>query len=207
MNDKNKQPFSEEKVIAATKMLLEGLGEDITRSGLIDTPKRVMKYWRELTEGSHYTNQEIADMYRKDFQVSFDPIVYRRVDDVYSHCEHHLALMYNGTVHVAYIPKFWNKKDNSEGYKVIGLSKIDRIVHMCSKRLQLQEKLAADIAECISIATGSDEVYVLIQLDHACVSARGAKSRGVTITPYMTDKLKTNIQARQEIQNMIMLNK
>ena len=87
--------FNEQKVIEATKLLLEGLGEDITRSGLVDTPKRVAKYWKELTEGSHYTNQQIADMFRKDFQVSFDPIVFKECKNVFSHCEHHLALMFN----------------------------------------------------------------------------------------------------------------
>ena len=83
--EKNK-PFDEEKVKEATKMLLEGLGEDINRPGLVDTPKRVVKYWRELTEGAHYTNQEIADMFRKDFQVSFDPVVFKECKNVFSHC-------------------------------------------------------------------------------------------------------------------------
>ena len=207
MNDKNKQPFSEEKVIAATKMLLEGLGEDITRSGLIDTPKRVMKYWRELTEGSHYTNKEIADMYRKDFQVSFDPIVFKECKNVFSHCEHHLALMYNGTVYVAYVPAYWNGKDDTEGYRVIGLSKIPRIVEMCSKRLQLQEKLVADIAECIELATGSKQVYVEAILDHGCVSARGVKASGVTETTYMSPALRQNLEARREIQNKVIISR
>lgn len=86
--EKNR-PFNEEKVIMATKLLLDGLGEDLNRPGLIDTPKRVMKYWKELTEGSHYTNKEIADMFRKDFQVSFDPIVFKECKNIFSHCEHH----------------------------------------------------------------------------------------------------------------------
>ena len=199
--------FNEEKVIEATKMLLEGLGEDITRPGLLDTPKRVMKYWRELTEGSHYTNKEIADMYRKDFQVSFDPIVFKECKNIFSHCEHHLALMYNGTVYVAYVPAYWNGKDDTEGYKVIGLSKIPRIVEMCSKRLQLQEKLVADIAECIELATGSNQVYVEAILDHGCVSARGVKASGVTETTYMSPALRQNSEARREIQNKVIISR
>lgn len=202
--EKNK-PFDEEKVKEATKMLLEGLGEDINRPGLVDTPKRVVKYWRELTEGAHYTNQEIADMFRKDFQVSFDPVVFKECKNVFSHCEHHLALMYNGTVYVAYVPAYWNGKDATEGYRVIGLSKIPRIVDMCSKRLQLQEKLVADIAECISLATGSDQVYVEAILDHGCVSARGAKASGVTETTYMSPALRENLEARHEIQNKVII--
>lgn len=199
--------FDEEKVEQATRLLLEGLGEDINRSGLIDTPKRVVKYWRELTEGSHYTNQEIADMYKKDFQVSFDPIVFKECKNVFSHCEHHLALMYNGTVYVAYIPTFWNGVDDTEGYRVIGLSKIPRIVEMCSKRLQLQEKLVADIAECIELATGSKQVYVEAILDHGCVSARGVKASGVTETTYMSPALRENLQARLEIQNKVIISR
>lgn len=200
---KNKS-FNEQKVQKATQLLLEGLGEDINRPGLKDTPKRVVKYWKELTEGSHYTNKEIAEMYKKDFQVSFDPIVFKTCENIFSHCEHHLALMYNGTVYVQYIPKYWNGKNDKDGYKVIGLSKIPRIVEMCAKRLQLQEKLAADIAECIELATGSDEVYVVVVMDHGCVSARGVKSSGVTITPYMSAKLRNNKQARLEMQSNVL---
>ena len=199
--------FNEQKVIAATKLLLEGLGEDVTRPGLIDTPKRVMKYWKELTEGSHYTNQQIADMYKKDFQVSFDPIVFKECKNIFSHCEHHLALMFNGTIYVAYIPTYWNGKNDKEGYRVIGLSKIPRIVEMCAKRLQLQEKLVADIAECISLATGSTQVYVEAIMDHGCVSARGVKSSGITETTYISPALRNNTQARMEIQNKIIISK
>lgn len=197
------KPFDEEKVMEATKMLLEGLGEDITRPGLVDTPKRVMKYWRELTEGSHYTNKEIADMFRKDFQVSFDPIVFKECKNIFSHCEHHLALMYNGVVYVAYVPAYWNGKDDSEGYRVIGLSKIPRIVDMCSKRLQLQEKFVADVAECIELATGSKQVFVEAIMDHGCVSARGIKASGITETTFMSPALRENTAARQEIQNKV----
>lgn len=199
--------FDEQKVIEATKLLLEGLGEDITRSDLVDTPKRVMKYWKELTEGSHYTNEQIANMYRKDFQVSFDPIVFKECKNIYSTCCHHLALMFNGTVYVAYIPTYWNGKDSNDGYRVIGLSKIPRIVEMCSKRLQLQEKLVADIAECIELATGSDQVYVEAIMDHGCVSARGVKSSGITETTYMSPALRNNAQARMEIQNKVILSR
>ena len=129
------------KVEEAVKNLLTALGEDITRPGLLETPRRVAGYWKEMLEGENYTNKEIANMFRKDFQVSYDSMVIKECSNIFSTCEHHMALMYNGTVYVAYIPNFWNGKDDSEGYRVIGLSKIPRIVDMCSKRLQLQEKL------------------------------------------------------------------
>ena len=188
------------KVEEAVKNLLIALGEDITRPGLVETPKRVAGYWKEMLEGENYTNKEIADMFRKDFQVSYDSMVIKECNNVFSTCEHHMALMYNGTVYVAYIPNFWNDKDDSEGYRVIGLSKIPRIVDMCSKRLQLQEKLCADIAECIQYSTGSNRVYVRLIMDHGCVSARGIKSSGVTDVTYITPELRKNSEARKELE-------
>ena len=185
------------RVEDAVRNLLDALGEDVTREGLKDTPRRVAKYWAELLEGEDYTNKEIAEMYRKDFNVSYDSMVIKECKNVFSHCEHHLALMYNGTVYVAYIPVYWNGVDASEGYRVIGLSKIPRIVEMCSKRLQLQEKLCADIAECIQLATGSESVYVRAIMDHGCVSARGSKSSGVTDVTYITPKLREDGETRK----------
>lgn len=191
--------FNYEAVKDATKQLLIAMGEDPEREGLKETPRRVAGYWQELLEGNQYTNAEIAEKFKKDFEVGYSNLVVKEVENVFSHCEHHLALMYNGTCYVAYIPK-----QNSDGtYNVIGLSKIDRIVHMCSKRLQLQEKLAADIAECISLATGSDEVYVQIIMNHGCVSARGPKSQGKTDVTFLSDKLKGNKDARMEIETKI----
>jgi GTP cyclohydrolase I len=107
--------------------------------------------------------------------------------------------MYNMTVVVAYIPK----QVGEDKYEVIGLSKIPRIVDLCSKRLQLQEKLAQDIAECISLATGSDDVFVNIKGDHACVSARGVKSDGFTDVTYMQGMFRDNPDLRNEIERKI----
>lgn len=202
-----KNKFDRKAVEEATKQLLIAMGQDIERPGLKETPRRVGGYWEELLEGEQYTNKEIAEMFRKDFQVSFDPIVFKECKNVFSHCEHHLALMFNGTVYVAYIPAFWNGKDDTEGYRVIGLSKIPRIVDMCSKRLQLQEKLVADIAECIELATGSNQVYVEAILDHGCVSARGVKASGMTEATYMSPALRDNLEARREIQNKVIISK
>lgn len=188
--------FNYEKVKEATKQLLIAMGQDIERPGLKETPRRVAGYWQELLEGENYTNREIAEKYNKSFDVGYSNLVVKEVKNVYSHCEHHLALMFNGTVYVAYVPI-----QNEDGsYKVLGLSKIDRIVDLCSKRLQLQEKLAADIAETISIATGSNLVYVQIVMNHGCVSARGPKSEGVTDVTFISDELKLDEQARQEIE-------
>ena len=194
MNNK----FDENAVESCIKTLLIAMGEDINRPGLKETPRRVTGYWKELLEGENYTNKEIAEKFKKDFIVSQNNLVIKEVKNVYSHCEHHLALMFNGIVYVAYIPI---KVEN--GYKVLGLSKIDRIVDLCSKRLQLQEKLASDIAECIEIATGSNQVYVQILMNHGCVSARGPKSEGITDVTYISNALKNNSETRQEIETKI----
>lgn len=190
--------FNEEKCKQAVKLLLESFGEDTEREGLKETPRRVAGYWKELLEGNEYTNKEIAEKYSKMFVVPNDTLVVKEVKNVYSHCEHHLALMFNMKVVVAYIPK---KVKN--GYQVIGLSKIPRIVEMCSKRLQLQEKLASDIAECISLATGSKDVYVNVSGDHGCVSARGAKSSGFTDVTYLSGKFRTNSDLRNEVERKL----
>jgi len=191
------------KVEKAVKDLLIALGEDITQEGLVETPRRVAKYWAEMLEGEDYTNEQIAEMFKKDFTVSYDSMVIKECKNVFSTCCHHMATMYNGTVYVAYIPVLVDNVHPEKGYKVIGLSKIPRIVDMCSRRLQLQEQLNADIAECIQIATGSNEVYVRSIMDHACVSARGARSSGVTDTTYITPKLRMDVETRKEIESKV----
>lgn len=191
--------FNEEKCKEAVKLLLESFGEDINREGLKETPRRVAGYWKELLEGNNYTNKEIAEMYSKEFEVSSNPLVVKEIKNVYSHCEHHLALMYNMKVVVAYLPVEVGKNK----YKVIGLSKIPRIVDKCAKRLQLQEKLAEDISECISLATGSNDVYVNIIADHACVSARGAKSDGFTDVTSLKGRFETNSDLRNEVERKV----
>lgn len=191
--------FNEEKCKEAVKLLLESFGEDVNREGLKETPRRVAGYWKELLEGNNYTNKEIAEMYSKEFEVSSNPLVVKEIKNVYSHCEHHLALMYNMKVVVAYLPVEVEKNK----YKVIGLSKIPRIVDKCAKRLQLQEKLAEDISECISLATGSNDVYVNIIADHACVSARGAKSDGFTDVTSLKGRFETNSDLRNEVERKV----
>lgn len=191
-----KRKFDFEATKEAVKNLLIAMGEDPERPGLKETPKRVAGYWQELLEGNNYTNKEIAEMYNKSFEVGYDPIVTIYQENIYSHCEHHLALMFDGSAIIGYIPV-----QNEDGtFKVLGLSKLYRIVEMCSKRLQLQEKLASDIAECISLATGSKEVYVNLNMKHGCVSARGVKAQGATNVTFMTKTLRKNIEARQEFE-------
>ena len=173
-----------DKIEQATKMLIEALGDDPSRQGLVETPKRVAKYWKELGEGMMYTNEEIGNMYKKEFEIDSRDLVTMPGIDVFSHCEHHLALMYDMQVSVAYLPK--------DG-KVLGLSKIARIADMCAKRLQLQERIGMDIAECISIATGSEDVLVVVQGKHSCMTARGIKKvNAVTKTSTARGRFETD---------------
>ena len=130
--------------------ILVALGDDPNRDGLKETPDRVARMYEEVFEGMNYTNDEIADMFNKTFEEvdvsseSKDMVLVKDIE-IFSYCEHHLALMYDMKVSVAYIPNG----------KVIGLSKIARVADMVSKRLQLQEKIGTDIAYIMQKITGS----------------------------------------------------
>ena len=146
--------------------ILEAIGENPDREGLVETPERVARMLEEMLEGIQYSNHDIAEMFGKTFEVPNNDTVVMRDITVYSYCEHHFALMYDMTVNVAYIPRG----------KVLGLSKIARICDMAAKRLQLQERLGNDIAEIISEAAGTPDVAVAIRGSHSCMTARGIKN-------------------------------
>ena len=156
--------------------LLEAIGDDPDREGLKETPARVARMYAEVFEGMNYTNHEIAQMFDKTFEedlhfseTNSDFVIVRDID-IFSYCEHHMALMYDMKVTVAYVPNG----------KVIGLSKIARIADMVSKRLQLQERIGTDIAEIMQEVTGSEDVAVLIEGCHSCMTARGIKKPHAT---------------------------
>lgn len=177
------------------KGILIALGDDPDREGLKETPQRVAKMYEEVFEGMNYTNEEIAKMFDKtfseDYSTNSSDVVLVKDIDVFSYCEHHLALMYDMKVSVAYIPKG----------KVIGLSKIARIADMAAKRLQLQERLGKDIADIISIVTGSDDVAVMIEGCHSCMTARGIKkTASKTYTETLRGKFKTDSMLQMRIR-------
>ncbi|MDO4941990.1 MAG: GTP cyclohydrolase I FolE [Lachnospiraceae bacterium] len=150
--------------------ILVALGDDPEREGLKETPDRVARMYEEVFEGMNYTNDEIAEMFGKTFveeatDKGKNDIVLVKNIDIFSFCEHHMALMYDMKVSVAYTPTD----------KVIGLSKIARIAEMAGKRLQLQERIGSDIAQIISKVTGSNDVAVIIEGCHSCMTARGIK--------------------------------
>ena len=170
--------------------ILKALGDNPEREGLKDTPKRVAKMYEEVFEGMNYTNEEIADMFNKTFALdrleeasenvecksqngTSDMVVVKDIE-LFSYCEHHLALMYDMKVTVAYLPKG----------KVIGLSKIARIADMVGKRLQLQERIGSDIAEILKEILDTEDVAVIIEGTHSCMTARGIKKNQATTKTY-----------------------
>lgn len=171
----NKKKIDTEAIAYHIREILKALGDNPEREGLKDTPKRVAKMYEEVFEGMNYTNKEIADMFNKTFVLNecdeYDGIekmqnmVVVRDIDIFSYCEHHLALMYDMKVTVAYIPKD----------RVIGISKIARIADMVSKRLQLQERIGTDIADIVQMVTGAEDIAVFIEGCHSCMTARGIK--------------------------------
>lgn len=176
--------------------ILQALGDDPDREGLKDTPERVAKMYQEVFEGMNYTNKEIAEMFDKtfsdemDFETDSKDMVVVKDIDIFSYCEHHMALMYDMKVTVAYIPNG----------KVIGLSKIARIADMVSKRLQLQERIGTDIAQIMEIITGSEDIAVVIKGSHSCMTARGIKKPGaVTHTTTLRGKFKDDMTLQMKL--------
>lgn len=161
--------------------ILAALGDNPDREGLKETPDRVARMYEEVFEGMNYSNHEIAEMFHKTFEDKMDftnasqDMVLVKDIEIFSYCEHHLALMYDMMVTVAYLPKG----------KVIGLSKIARIADMVGKRLQLQERIGSDIAQILQEILGSEDVAVVIEGTHSCMTARGIK-KGTAATKTYT---------------------
>ena len=177
--------------------LLAIMDPDPNRPGLKETPHRVWKYWNELLEGQWVTNDDIANdvKYNKCFEeCKSGQLVVEKDIPIFSHCEHHLALMYDMKVAIAYIPKD----------KVIGLSKLGRIADMCSRRLQLQEKIGEDIADVLKKILGTEDVAVIIEGKHGCMTARGIRAReAVTKTACLNGLFVGNTALRNELYSLL----
>ncbi len=176
------------------KAIIVALGDDPQREGLIETPDRVARMYEEVFEGMNYTNDDIAKMYGKTFEKpeqNGDDMVVVKDIEVFSYCEHHIALMYNMKVTVAYIPKD----------KILGLSKIARIADMVAKRLQVQERIGSDIAEIMQKVTGSEDIAVLIEANHSCMTARGIKNaQAKTFTSKLCGRFKTESELYNRVK-------
>src|SRR2546429_5668502 len=175
------------------RKLLSDLGEDPGREGLLNTPKRVEKAYRFLTSGYHADIDQVLN--NALFTVDYSEMVIVRVIDFYSLCEHHL-LPFFGRCHVAYIPTT----------RVIGLSKIPRLVEVFSRRLQVQERLTNQIADTIRDKINPLGVAVVMEATHLCMSMRGVeKQNSFAVTSAMAGAFRNNARTRMEFLELIKL--
>jgi len=149
------------------KGLLESLGADLEDSAMSETPTRMTNYLMEVFEGQLYSNEEIAKKFDKQFEIGSDDLVIVKDITVFSHCEHHGALMYDGKIAIAYLP---------ENGKVLGLSKFARISELVCKRFQVQERIVRDIAEVLEFLGMKNFMVVMYDTKHACMTTRGVKN-------------------------------
>ena len=159
----------QKKIEEAVRLLLEGIGEDVTREGLVDTPNRIARMFEEIYKGM---DEDPAQHLSKTFEVDSDGIVLEKDITFYSTCEHHM-LPFFGKVHIAYIP---------DG-RVVGLSKLARTVEVFARRLQIQEQMTTQIAEAIMDNLKPQGVMVMMEAEHMCMTMRGvAKPGSQTVT-------------------------
>lgn len=164
--------FDHEKIKQGVRMILEGVGENPNREGLVETPDRVARMYEEIFSGLY---MDAAEPLAKRFHVAGNEMVLEKDIVFYSTCEHHLMPFF-GKAHVAYIPKG----------EVVGLSKIARTVEVFAKRPQLQEQLTAQIADAINEHLHPMGVMVMVEAEHTCMTMRGVKKPGSKTVSYVT---------------------
>ena len=179
---KKKQDISDEKAEEAIKTILEWIGENPRREGLLSTPKRVIKAFKEYFKG--YSEDPNTYLSKTFTEVEgYDDMVIEKNISIQSHCEHHMAPII-GVAHVAYIPS----------NKVVGLSKLARVVEAFSKRLQTQERLTMQVAKTIMNVLQPRGVAVTIDASHQCMTKRGIKKdRATTVTNYFLGAFKDDL--------------
>lgn len=180
-----------EDIEKAVKKILIDIGEDPQREGLVKTPHRVAKAYKELTAGYHMKVEDLIN--DAMFTVKYNEMVVVTNIEFYSLCEHHL-LPFFGQAHIAYIPN----------EKVVGLSKIPRIVEMFAKRLQVQEQMTQEIAETINNTLNPQGVGVVVKGHHMCMSMRGVrKEQAQMTTSALLGNFKTNPATRNEFMHIV----
>ena len=168
--------INQEKIAAGVRLILEGLGENLQREGLRDTAERVARMYVELLQGLHEEMVLVKD-------VPFSSL-----------CEHHL-LPFHGKVHAAYIPRG----------KVVGLSKIARVIESFARRLQVQERMTSQIADLLMEALGAQGVGVIVEASHTCMTMRGVKKPGsLMMTSAMRGVFKSNQATRSEFLSLVL---
>lgn len=181
------------KLEEAARLMIEAIGENPEREGLLETPKRFADMMAEQLAYAAVSNGEIAKEFNKTFVSPESDMVVVKDISIFSHCEHHLALMYHMHAAVGYIPRG----------RVIGLSKVARIADAVSKRLQIQERIGTDIRDIMMEITGSPDVIVLLEGEHSCMTARGIKKPGaLTKTMACGGRFKEEHSLRNEFLSM-----
>lgn len=180
------------KIERAVRMIIEAIGDDPGREGVQDTPARVAEMYEEIFAGIGRDPQELISAVRG---AEHDEMIMVKDIPLYSVCEHHL-LPWVGKAHVAYIP--------SKDGRITGLSKIARVVDLCAKRLQVQERLTTEIADAIERALEPRGVFVVIEAEHLCMTMRGVRKPGSrTVTSAVRGLFRSDARTRQEAMNLI----
>lgn len=183
---------SREEAEAAVRTLLRWAGENPDREGLLDTPKRVVKAYEELFQGYNQSAQDILGTVFEEVSGYNDPVLVKDIP-FYSHCEHHMVPII-GKAHVAYMP---------DG-RVVGLSKIPRVVDVFARRLQTQESITAEIADALYTYLKPRGVAVLIEAEHMCMAMRGVKKQGsTTITATYRGSYQNDVKSQANFMMMI----
>ena len=178
------------KVEQAIRLLLEGIGEDPDREGLVETPDRIARMYEEICGGM---NEDAAEHLKKTFTAENNEMVVEKDITFYSMCEHHMLPFY-GKVHIAYIP---------DG-KVVGLSKLARTVEVFARRLQLQEQMTAQIADALMENLHPKGVMVLAEAEHMCMSMRGVRKPGTaTLTTVARGLFETDKDLRDQAYRLM----
>ena len=182
--------FNYEKVVEGAKLIIEGIGEDLNREGLLETPERIARMYKEVFSG---LEQDADEILSKTFTIERDDLVIEKDINFYSMCEHHFLPFY-GKVHIAYIPNG----------KVAGLSKLARTVELFSQKPQLQERLTDEIANALEKHLDAKGVMVVIEGEHLCMNMRGVKKPGTkTVTNTFRGEFNYNTALRQEVYTLI----
>ena len=194
--NKQKNKISDKEAENAFKTILAWMGEDPNREGLLETPKRVVKAFKEYFKGYNEDPNQILDKTFGDVD-GYDDMVIQKNISVQSHCEHHMAPII-GKAHVAYIPKD----------RVVGLSKLARVVEVFSKRLQTQERLTMQIANTLMHSLDAKGVAVTIDSTHQCMTMRGIKKeQATTVTNYYLGQFKDDLSYQNRYLRFISISK
>ena len=179
-----------EKIIAGAKLILEGIGEDLEREGLVETPERIARMYEEVFSGLGKDAEEIL---AKTFEVENNDLVIEKDITYFSMCEHHIIPFY-GKAHIAYIPRG----------RVAGLSKLARTVELYAKKPQLQERLSIEIADAIMKYLDAEGVMVVVEGEHMCMTMRGVKKPGTkTVTTSYRGIFKEDATLRREVMMLL----